>query len=55
MMLEEQGLQVDIVARREIPFGPVLTGRRRILESRGVITADQHDEEIVVIRGRRHI
>jgi release factor glutamine methyltransferase len=54
VMLEEQGLQVDIIARREIPFGPVLTGRRRMLASRGVITADQHDEEIVVIRGRQH-
>ncbi|QSE86882.1 HemK2/MTQ2 family protein methyltransferase [Rhodococcus koreensis] len=54
VMLEEQGLQADIVARREIAFGPVLTARRRMLESRGVITADQRSEEIVVIRARRH-
>jgi len=54
VMLEEQGLQVDVAARREIPFGPVLTGRRRMLESRGVISAGQRSEEIVVIRGRQH-
>ena len=51
IMLEEQGLQVDVVARRNIPFGPVLRGRRGMLESRGLITADQRSEEIVVIRG----
>ncbi|MFC9553954.1 HemK2/MTQ2 family protein methyltransferase [Rhodococcus sp. NPDC056960] len=54
VMLEEQGLQVDVVARRTIPFGPVLTARRRMLASRGVIDADQSSEEIVVIRGRQH-
>ncbi|SEB68574.1 HemK2/MTQ2 family protein methyltransferase [Rhodococcus koreensis] len=54
VMLEEQGLQVDVVARREIPFGPVLTGRRRMLAARGIITAGQRNEEIVVIRGRQH-
>ena len=54
VMLEERGLQVDIVARRQIPFGPVLTARRRMLVSRGIITADQRSEEIVVVRGRQH-
>ncbi|MFC9362729.1 HemK2/MTQ2 family protein methyltransferase [Rhodococcus sp. NPDC057014] len=54
VMLEEQGLAVDVVARREIPFGPVLTARRRMLAARGIITADQRTEEIVVIRGRQH-
>ncbi|MDF3312011.1 class I SAM-dependent methyltransferase [Rhodococcus sp. T2V] len=54
VMLEEHGLQVDIAARREIPFGPVLTGRRHLLAARGIITADQRTEEIVVIRGRQH-
>jgi release factor glutamine methyltransferase len=54
VMLEEQGLRVDVIARREIPFGPVLTARRRMLASRGIITADQRSEEIVVIRGRQH-
>ena len=38
----------------EIPFGPVLTARRRMLASRGIITADQRSEVIVVIRGRQH-
>ncbi|MFF2115464.1 HemK2/MTQ2 family protein methyltransferase [Rhodococcus koreensis] len=54
VMLEEQGLRVDVVARREIPFGPVLTARRRMLAARGIITAEQRNEEIVVIRGRQH-
>lgn len=54
VMLEEQGLRVDVIARREIPFGPVLTARRRMLASRGIITADQRSEVIVVIRGRQH-
>lgn len=54
VMLEEQGLAVDLVARLEIPFGPVLTGRRQLLAARGIITDDQRTEEIVVIRGRQH-
>lgn len=49
-MLEEQGLSVDVVARCEIPFGPVLASRRALLESRGLIDAGQNREEIVVIR-----
>jgi len=55
VMLEEQGLQVDVLARREIPFGPVLTARRRLLTDRGIVTTDQDSEEIVVIRARQHI
>ncbi|MFC9358447.1 HemK2/MTQ2 family protein methyltransferase [Rhodococcus sp. NPDC057014] len=54
VMLEEQGLQVDVIARQDIPFGPVLTARRHMLTARGIITADQRTEEMVVIRGRQH-
>ena len=53
-MLEEQGLQVDVVARREIPFGPVLTARRHMLAARGIFAAEQCIEENVVIRGGQH-
>jgi release factor glutamine methyltransferase len=52
-MLEEQGLSVDVVARTEIPFGPVLAARRALFESRGLIAPGQRTEVLVVIRAVR--
>ncbi|SED94631.1 HemK2/MTQ2 family protein methyltransferase [Rhodococcus koreensis] len=48
--LEDQGLSIDIAARFEIHFGPVLSSRRTMLETRGLITTGQTTEELVVIR-----
>ena len=49
-MLEERGMTVDVVARRSIPFGPVLRSRRAMLERRGLIDQGQETEELVVLR-----
>jgi release factor glutamine methyltransferase len=52
-ILEEFGMHVEVSARRSIPFGPVLAGRRMMLESRGLITADEDTEQLVVIRATK--
>lgn len=49
-MLEEKGLAVAVAGRAEIGFGRVMTSRSALLETRGLIEAGQHTEEIVVIR-----
>jgi release factor glutamine methyltransferase len=46
-------MHVEVSARRSIPFGPVLAGRRMMLESRGLITADEDTEQLVVIRATK--
>jgi len=52
-MLREAGLDADIVERRTLPFGPVLRGRAKWLERRGLIEPGQRSEELVVIRAQR--
>ena len=52
-ILEEFGMHVEVSAHRSIPFGPVLAGRRMMLESRGLITADEDTEQLVVIRATK--
>jgi release factor glutamine methyltransferase len=47
------GLKTSVVARREVPFGPVLRSRLAWLESRGLIEPGQDREELVVIRADR--
>lgn len=51
--LAEGGLKTSIVARRPVPFGPVLRSRARYLERRGLIADGQREEELVVIRADR--
>lgn len=50
--LAARGLDVDVAARCEQPFGPVLTRRAPTLERRGLIARGQRTEELVVVRGR---
>jgi release factor glutamine methyltransferase len=45
------GLKAAVVARAEVPFGPVMRGRRRELITLGLIEPNQRSEELVVIRG----
>jgi release factor glutamine methyltransferase len=52
-MLEEQNLRVELAATAEIPFGPVLEGRRKMLEERGLIEPGQSREQIVVFRAAK--
>jgi release factor glutamine methyltransferase len=47
------GLKASVVARRSVPFGPVLRGRRDFLVERGLIRPGEDVEELVVIRGDR--
>ncbi|AWK73107.1 methyltransferase [Rhodococcus oxybenzonivorans] len=48
-MLEERGLRVEVVASEQVPFGPALAGRARMLEERGMILPGQRTERIVVL------
>ncbi|MBB5939913.1 HemK2/MTQ2 family protein methyltransferase [Streptomyces zagrosensis] len=52
-LLGESGLKASIVARRNQPFGPVLTSRATWLADRGLIDRGQAEEELVVIRADR--
>jgi release factor glutamine methyltransferase len=51
--LAGHGLDADVAARCEHPFGPVFTARAEMLEQRGLIERGQRTEELVVIRARR--
>ncbi|HEY3481550.1 MAG TPA: HemK2/MTQ2 family protein methyltransferase [Streptomyces sp.] len=51
--LAEAGLAGTVIHRSRVPFGPVLTQRRRWLRARGLIGADEDEEELVVIRAER--
>ncbi len=48
--LADSGLQAEVVARCELPFGPVLRGRVALLERRGLIAPGQRHEQLVVVR-----
>jgi release factor glutamine methyltransferase len=50
--LDAAGLDAAVVARAEIPFGPVMRARTALLLRRGLIEAGQTVEEIVVVEGR---
>jgi release factor glutamine methyltransferase len=51
--LRDTGLKASVVARRRVPFGPVLRARAGFLERSGLIEPGQRHEELVVIRGDR--
>ncbi|WP_199430112.1 HemK2/MTQ2 family protein methyltransferase [Qaidamihabitans albus] len=51
--LRDSGLKASVVARRRVPFGPVLRGRTGYLERHGLIEPGARDEELVVIRADR--
>jgi release factor glutamine methyltransferase len=50
--LEAAGMDAAVVARAEIPFGPVMRARAALMLQRGLIEAGQTTEEIVVVEGR---
>jgi precorrin-6B methylase 2 len=47
------GLDASVIARAELPFGPVMRARAALLEGRGLIAPGQRPEEIVVVAGAR--
>lgn len=51
--LARNGMAGTVVARRQVPFGPVMRGRVGYLSRAGMIQPGQRDEELVVIRGER--
>lgn len=51
-LLEDVGLEASVVARRWVPFGPVMTARVELLEAKGLIEPGQRQEELVVVRGQ---
>jgi release factor glutamine methyltransferase len=53
--LRESGLKAAVVARRRLPFGPVMRSRAEYLNSRGLCSAEAATEEVVVIRADRPI
>ncbi|MEU0743335.1 HemK2/MTQ2 family protein methyltransferase [Streptomyces sp. NPDC006134] len=48
--LREAGLKAAVVRRQRISFGPVLRGRERWLRQRGLLSAADNKEELVVVR-----
>ncbi|MGW0138573.1 HemK2/MTQ2 family protein methyltransferase [Streptomyces calvus] len=48
--LREAGLKAAVTRRRRIAFGPVLRAREHWLRERGLLTATENREELVVIR-----
>ncbi|MFA4929148.1 MAG: HemK2/MTQ2 family protein methyltransferase [Patulibacter sp.] len=49
-MLEREGLEASVVARRDIPFGPVMESREKWLRDTRLIAEGPRVEQIVVIR-----
>lgn len=52
-LLADSGLEVEVLARRRLPFGPVMRARRAALTASGHLSGDEHDEGLVVFRARR--
>ncbi|MFJ4621740.1 HemK2/MTQ2 family protein methyltransferase [Streptomyces sp. NPDC088812] len=48
--LRATGLKAAVTRRRRIPFGPVLRSRADWLRERGLLSAGENDEELVVVR-----
>ena len=47
--LVDNGFAVDVVARADEPFGPVMRARAQALRSRGLLAPGQTSEELVVV------
>ncbi|MFF7314002.1 HemK2/MTQ2 family protein methyltransferase [Streptomyces sp. NPDC008137] len=48
--LRASGLKAAVTRRHRITFGPVLRGRERWLRQRGLLSAAENEEELVVVR-----
>ncbi|MEU5281871.1 HemK2/MTQ2 family protein methyltransferase [Streptomyces asoensis] len=49
-ILRGSGLKASVTRRHRIPFGPVLRERSQWLRERGLLSADDENEELVVVR-----
>jgi release factor glutamine methyltransferase len=52
--LRASGLTADVVARQQIPFGPVLNARASWLESTGRLRPGRREETLAVIRADKY-
>jgi release factor glutamine methyltransferase len=52
-LLAAGGLEVDVAARERGPLGPLMNGRRALLEAEGLLEPGQREEDVLVVRGRR--
>lgn len=52
-LLADSGLDVEVVGRCRLPFGPVMRARRAALTTSGHLAAADFDEGLVVFRARR--
>lgn len=50
--LAARGVEAEVVCRRLIPFGPVMTNRADWLRSRGLLAPEEQEETLVVVVGR---
>ncbi|MFI6034942.1 HemK2/MTQ2 family protein methyltransferase [Streptomyces sp. NPDC051315] len=48
--LRATGLKASVTRRRRIPFGPVMRSREDWLREQGLLSADEDNEELVVVR-----
>jgi release factor glutamine methyltransferase len=51
--LEAAGLDASIAARHRGSLGPLLSTQADALEERGLLTAGQHEEDVVIVRAQR--
>ena len=51
--LSRAGLRTEVVARRRLPFGPVMSARAEWFEEQGLVAPGVRHEELAVIRGVR--
>ncbi|WP_199539265.1 HemK2/MTQ2 family protein methyltransferase [Desertihabitans brevis] len=51
--LDRHGMHGEVVARRTVPFGPVMTQRGAWLHERGLLDPQEQEETLVVVEGRR--
>ncbi|MEU2285260.1 HemK2/MTQ2 family protein methyltransferase [Streptomyces sp. NPDC013178] len=49
-LLRAAGMKASVTRRRRIPFGPVLRSREGWLRARGLLSAEENNEELVVVR-----
>ncbi len=50
--LRAGGLEASVAAREPGPLGPLMNGRRALLEDRGLLPHGAREEVVVVVRGR---
>ncbi|MER5428189.1 HemK2/MTQ2 family protein methyltransferase [Streptomyces sp. NPDC002588] len=48
--LRASGLKASVTRRRRVPFGPVVRAREDWLRTRGLLSAEEKNEELVVVR-----